>query len=67
MQEHSRVELLDVIAFIRVVETGSIGNAAARLGIAKSMVSRRVSRLEGVLGAQLLTRTPRGPKATDIG
>lgn len=67
MQEHSRVELLDVIAFIRVVETGSIGNAAARLGIAKSMVSRRVSRLEAVLGAQLLTRTPRGTTPTDIG
>lgn len=67
MQEHSRVDLLDVIAFIRVVETGSIGNAATRLGIAKSIVSRRVSRLEAVLGAQLLTRTPRGTVPTDIG
>jgi DNA-binding transcriptional LysR family regulator len=67
MSEHSGVDLLDVISFIRVVETGSIGNAAARLGIAKSIVSRRVSRLEAVLGAQLLTRTPRGTTLTEIG
>ncbi|RUO33797.1 LysR family transcriptional regulator [Aliidiomarina soli] len=67
MQEHSRIDLLDVIAFIRVVELGSIGTAATRLGIAKSIVSRRVSRLETVLGAQLLTRTPRGTTPTDIG
>ena len=67
MPEPAPVDLLDVIAFVRVVETGSIANAAARLGIAKSIVSRRVSRLEGVLGAQLLTRTPRGTTLTDIG
>ncbi|WP_002640116.1 LysR family transcriptional regulator [Myxococcus hansupus] len=67
MQEPPPIDLLDVIAFIRVVETGSIANAAARLGIAKSIVSRRVSRLETVLGAALLTRTPRGATLTDIG
>src|SRR5690554_8057899 len=67
MSEHASVDLLDVISFVEVVETGSIANAAARLGIAKSIVSRRVSRLEGVLGAQLLIRTPRGTTLTDIG
>jgi DNA-binding transcriptional LysR family regulator len=67
MSEPSPVDLLDVIAFVRVVETGSIANAAARLGVAKSIVSRRVSRLETVLGAQLLTRTPRGTVLTEIG
>lgn len=67
MPEHARVDLLDVISFIRVVETGSISKAAARLGIDKAIVSRRVSRLEAVLGAQLLTRTPRGTTLTDIG
>lgn len=67
MSEHSRVDLLDVISFIQVVETGGIGNAAARLGIAKSIVSRRVTRLEAALGAQLLTRSPRGSTLTDIG
>lgn len=67
MSEHASVDLLDVISFVEVVETGSIANAAARLGIAKSIVSRRVNRLEGVLGAQLLIRTPRGTTLTDIG
>ncbi|MGY0798564.1 LysR family transcriptional regulator [Lysobacter sp. A286] len=67
MSEHAPVDLLDVVAFVEVVETGSITNAAARLGIAKSIVSRRVSRLEAVLGAQLLIRTPRGTTLTDIG
>lgn len=67
MPEPAPVDLLDVTSFVRVVETGSIANAAARLGIAKSIVSRRVSRLEAVLGAQLLTRTPKGTTPTDIG
>jgi len=67
MTERTPVDLLDVIAFVEVVETGSIANAAARLGIAKSIVSRRISRLESVLGAQVLVRTPRGTTLTDIG
>lgn len=67
MPELASVDLLDVISFVRVVEAGSISNAAARLGIAKSMVSRRISRLEAVLGAQLLIRTPRGTTLTDVG
>ncbi|WP_249695014.1 LysR family transcriptional regulator [Stappia sp. WLB 29] len=67
MPEPDPVDLLDVVSFVRVVETGSIANAAARLGIAKSMVSRRISRLERVLGTQLLIRTPRGTSLTDVG
>lgn len=67
MSEPARVDLSDVVSFVRVVETGSIANAAARLGIAKSIVSRRLSRLEATLGAQLLNRTPRGTTLTDIG
>jgi DNA-binding transcriptional LysR family regulator len=67
MRERAPVDLLDVISFVRVVETGSIVNAAARLGLAKSIVSRRVSRLEAMLGAQLLIRTPRGTTLTDVG
>lgn len=60
MPEPESVEMLDLISFIRVVETGSIAGAASRLGIAKSIVSRRVSRLENFLGATLLTRSQRG-------
>src|SRR5690554_6494888 len=39
MSEHAHVDLLDVISFIRVVATGSISKAAARLGVAKSIGS----------------------------
>lgn len=67
MAEPTSVDLLDVIAFIRVVESGSIANAASRLGIAKSIVSRRISRLESFLGATLLTRSPKGTVLTDVG
>ena len=44
--EHSSVDLLDVLAFVRVVETGAFSRAAERMGMAKSIVSRRVARLE---------------------
>ena len=52
MSKPASVDLLDVVAFVQVVETGSIANAANRLDVAKSIVSRRISRLETVLGAQ---------------
>ena len=65
--ERSSVELNDVVAFLRVSETGSFARAAERLGLAKSIVSRRVARLESSLGARLLTRTPRGAQPTELG
>jgi DNA-binding transcriptional LysR family regulator len=67
MAELSTVELSDVRAFVSVVETGSMAQAAIRLGVAKSIVSRRVSQLEKALGAVMLTRTARGTSLTDIG
>ncbi len=57
----------DILAFTRVVELESFTKAAARLGISKSMVSRRVAALEKRLGAQLLVRSTRGLTATDAG
>lgn len=65
--ERSQVDLVDVLCFVRVVETGSFARAAERMGLSKPVLSRRVARLEGQLGARLLTRTARGAKATDIG
>ncbi|WP_114953891.1 LysR family transcriptional regulator [Sphingosinicella terrae] len=64
--EHS-TDLVDVLAFVRVVETGSFARAAERMGLSKPVLSRRVARLEDQLGARLLTRTARGAHATDIG
>lgn len=53
--------------FVRVVETGGISAAAARMGIAKSAVSRRLQELESRLGVQLLLRTTRSIALTDAG
>lgn len=60
-------DLSDVLAFVRVAETGSFARAAERLGVSKSIVSRRVARLESDLGARLLTRTTQGAQPTDVG
>jgi DNA-binding transcriptional LysR family regulator len=65
--EHSSVDLLDVLAFVRVVETGAFSRAAERMGMSKSIVSRRVARLEEQLGARLLTRSASGAQPTDAG
>jgi DNA-binding transcriptional LysR family regulator len=65
--ERSSVDLLDVLAFVRVVETGAFSRAAERMGMAKSIVSRRVARLEELLGARLLTRSAQGASPTDVG
>ncbi len=65
--ERSSVDLVDVIAFVRVVETGAFARAAERMDLSKSILSRRVARLEEQLGAKLLTRTAQGAQPTDIG
>ncbi len=65
--ERSATDLVDVLSFVRVAETGSFARAAERMGLSKPAVSRRVARLEHQLGARLLTRTARGAQPTDIG
>jgi DNA-binding transcriptional LysR family regulator len=65
--ERSAPDLIDVLALVRVVETGSFARAAERMGLSKPVLSRRVARLEERLGARLLTRTARGAQPTDIG
>ena len=57
----------DILVFTRVVELESYTKAARRLGISKSMVSRRVARLEGKLGTRLLVRSTRGLTPTEAG
>lgn len=50
-----------------LAETGSIGRAAEREGIASSAVSRRVSDLESRLGVVLFDRSAQGVKLTTAG
>ena len=43
------IELDDLRGFVEVVESGGFNRAAKRLGISKSIVSRRIARLEADL------------------
>ncbi len=57
----------DLEAFTAVVESGTFSAAGERLGIAKSVVSRRISQLESRLGSRLMNRTTRRLALTDAG
>src|SRR3569623_1137706 len=46
----------DLVAFVAVGESGSIGAAASRLNLTLPGVTRRIQNLEEMLGAQLLDR-----------
>lgn len=61
------LDLRLVRAFVEVAETMHFGQAARRLHLAQSAVSRQVQRLEGQLGVALLDRTSRSVALTDAG
>lgn len=61
------MEIEELRTFVEVADAGGITAAATRLGVAKSIVSRRLARLEEALGAQLLARTTRGTALTEAG
>src|SRR5437868_13623365 len=65
--QRSSTDIVDVLSFVRVVETGSFARAAERMALSKPVLSRRVARLEERLGARLLTRTARGAQPTGVG
>jgi len=53
--------------FVQVVDSGQLGAAGRILGLARTLVSRRIARLEDELGVQLLVRTTRSLRVTDEG
>lgn len=61
------VNLNRLVVFATVVEAGSLTAAAARLGMAKTMVSAHMQRLEQEVGASLLLRTTRALRLTEAG
>ena len=59
---------LDLIRlFLRVAETGQISEAARTLGLSQPTASRFLKRLEALLGAQLVDRSPHGLSLTQAG
>ena len=60
-----RLETMSI--FVRVVDEGSLTAGARALAMPIATVSRRISELEGKLGAELLLRSPRGLTLTDTG
>ncbi|MGF9564960.1 LysR family transcriptional regulator [Neorhizobium sp. JUb45] len=61
------MDIEELRTFVEVADAGGVSPAARRLGISKSMVSRRLARLEDDLGVQLLARTTRGAALTEAG
>ncbi|RKT21754.1 DNA-binding transcriptional LysR family regulator [Paraburkholderia sp. RAU2J] len=61
------VNLNRLAIFVAVVDAGSLTAAAARLGLAKTMVSTHMQRLEAEVGASLLVRTTRRLGVTEAG
>ncbi|WNG23575.1 LysR family transcriptional regulator [Cystobacter fuscus] len=61
------MDVEDLRTFVEVADAGGVSPAAVRLGVSKSIVSRRLVRLEGELGVQLLTRSTRGAALTEAG
>ena len=59
--------LSEMEAFAAVIDQGGFTDAARKLGISKSAVSKHVSSLETRLGARLLNRTTRRVSPTEIG
>ena len=59
--------LTEMKAFITVVDQGGFTDAARRMGVSKSAVSKSVSALEERLGVRLLDRTTRRVNPTEIG
>ena len=61
------MDIEDVVVFVAVADAGGLTGASHRLGVSKSMISRRLARLERELSAQLVSRTTRGVSLTEAG
>ena len=60
-------DLNDMVTFARVVEASGFTEAARRMGVSKSRISKSIARLEKALGVRLLNRSTRGLSLTEIG
>lgn len=60
-------DLNNLYYFARIVEHGSLSAAGEALGIAKSVLSQHLARLEDELGVRLIHRTTRRLQVTEVG
>lgn len=65
--EERPLDIEELMTFVEVADAGGVSPAARRLGLSKSIVSRRLNRLEEDLGVQLLARSTRGAALTEAG
>lgn len=56
-----------MVAFVRVVETGSFSQAARQIGVGQPAISKTIAQLEGRLQVRLLVRSTHGLTPTDAG
>lgn len=61
------MELIEIEAFVTIVNSGAFTRAADRLGISQPAISRRIDLLESELGAALFERLRTGARLTDAG
>jgi DNA-binding transcriptional LysR family regulator len=62
-----RMKLHDLHVLMSVMQSGSMGKAAALLNTTQSAVSRSIAELEHVLGVRLLDRSRHGVEPTEFG
>ena len=62
-----RLKLRDVDILLAVIQTGSMGKAAASLNMSQPAVSKSIAYLEHTLGVRLVDRSRQGVEATPYG
>ena len=62
-----RFDLGDIQAFLVVADLRHFGRAAEAMHLSQSALSRRIQKIEDVLGVRLLERTTRAVKLTTVG
>lgn len=61
------IDLNQLLVFVRVIQAGSLSEAARRLNLPKSTVSRKIADLEERVGERLIQRTTRKLSLTEAG
>jgi len=56
----ARIDLTGIMTFLAVMEAGGVSGAARRLGLARSVVSKRIALLEAALATPLFVRSSVG-------